>query len=118
MDITNNGVWASGEGRIEATTIVAGAGANVRSDGADARLAAAQAQIRALLEELRISMAEVPAAAGAIAEAEEVHREIGKTRPDRYRLNGLLASIATAVGSVGLLAERVAGVQHAIQSMF
>ncbi|TQM37823.1 DUF5955 family protein [Pseudonocardia cypriaca] len=117
-DATNEGIQMSG-GRIDAGALAVGRGARA-VQGRDPHADPARAEINSRLEEL---LRRLDADAGRLENPEEVRdatqvvaNELGKDRPNKTTITGVLTGIAAAVASVSGLATATDALLESVQS--
>lgn len=114
----NYGILNSGSGSINAEAIAAGHGARAVSGGGSEQLEDLQAQVRALLTALRTAGSNGEIDGDVVETGELVEHELGKERPNRRMILGLLQGIASGVTQVAHLATAVADIEAAIHALF
>ncbi|HET6501259.1 MAG TPA: hypothetical protein VFG87_10910 [Amycolatopsis sp.] len=114
----NYGIVNSGSGSINADAMAAGRGARAVSGGGSAQLQDLQTQVSALLAALREAGGSGEIDGDVVETGELVEQELGKERPNKRTILGLLQGIASGVTQVAHLATAVTDIQAAVSALF
>jgi hypothetical protein len=119
MDV-NKGIVVTGSGQLHAGAVAAGDGAraeNTTGSSTDPRVDELRAQVTEVIAMMR-GMADLHDGEGLVAIAEQTHQELGRDRPNKHILTGLLAILAGGVAKAADLAEAVEKIRHAVSALF
>lgn len=99
--------------------VVAGAGAHIEigQQGNIADLTELRAALSSLIDQLRASPAGVDDPAALVEVAESTQLEIGREKPNKHILSGLLHALMTGVRNSAALADAVVAIQHAVSAL-
>lgn len=116
----NHGISVSG-GTVNAGAMAAGRDASatnvVHQAPPPGSLDELRVQVAALAEAVRAHAADLEDGASTLTVARVAEHEVGKDRPNKESLLGMLATLAAGVSSVGVLAGAVTTIQHAVTSL-
>ena len=99
--------------------VIAGAGAHIEIGQQGnveglADLAELRAALASLVEQLRAAPAGVADPAALVEVAESAQQEIGKEKPNKHIMSGLVHALMTGVRNSAVLADAVVAIQHAV----
>ncbi len=118
MSGDNYGLSIGGDADFHDANVAIGAHASVTNHhGSDPRTIDLHKQLADLIMAIEAAGPRLPHPETTAQETVQLRAEVAAEKPDKYKVAGLLASIATGVKTVSDLASRVAGIEHIVKSL-